>query len=847
MPVHVVKDGAGPSTQVPAQPQRISIPLLCPTSDCTGKTVKGRVVHKGPLVSMGEDNYVLKTVIQEDSQQDMSPDHSSINVILFGALAKDYSESVSQGDVLLVAGFTVGKSPTAHKDKLHACNLQLAGDDAWVYVWPSTVSLRAFVPSKRTSPVSTEVTKAAKVVKYTYAPLSDLTPGVVVNVYAVVTFFKQPFRTKGTDYCSTLKITDQSNKKVGCTIFCDKLEEHPKIFKMGDIIRLHRVKTQLFNGAISLLTSHGFSVVTFDGTVGSPVVPRTSSGSFKFGEEDCQAVEALRTWAANQSLVPAVPCVPLSAVQPKTYFDLTCQLLAKAPVDSSCTLLKVWDGSKCPHPLLDVFVEPNTLEGSPTLSKDIANLTANVLVYDNHVEVSRQLKPGSYLRIYNLHAVPGASRLPSNDSGQSDQTEHLGFYLHGGSSYGKGLRVLPDDSPDILDLKRILETFSDSDINDSSLFEVWSTPPESIGMFTFFTLMLLCTISGFPVNIAYTHNGLEGRGLEETFGTTYVSAVILGASPDEIATERKCDHTVEQVSLAEVKSRGPPQVFHVQAQLKSYQPQRLYQSLKLYCHECKTIRDVPDDVTVGGVFSEAQKDVGPCNNGYWTLELNLPREPPSESPSRNLTLLISSQLMGKGKAKELIFLKGATLEETCRIASAYSNIVPVTSPQGTMTPLDLSAPFLFRGTKRYYGCKQCSQLKVGESLGEGVEVLDEKSVADALGVQLLQYGLLMKLELQDGTGSLEALLWRDAESFFHVSAEDAANDQEAQDRVQETMDRLCPPGSSMAERPWMDLCLSAYTVEENGQRLTCYQICHTDTRGTNPHTHPHTHATPSDT
>lgn len=37
-------------------------------------------------------------------------------------------------------------------------------------------------------------------------------------------------------------------------------------------------------------------------------------------------------------------------------------------------------------------MEPNTLEGSPTLSKDMANLTANVLVYDNHVEVARQFK-----------------------------------------------------------------------------------------------------------------------------------------------------------------------------------------------------------------------------------------------------------------------------------------------------------------------------------------------------------------------------------------------------------------------------------------------------------------------
>lgn len=44
-------------------------------------------------------------------------------------------------DMLLVTGFTVGNSPTAQKDKLHACNLQLAGDDAWMYV--STYSGRS--------------------------------------------------------------------------------------------------------------------------------------------------------------------------------------------------------------------------------------------------------------------------------------------------------------------------------------------------------------------------------------------------------------------------------------------------------------------------------------------------------------------------------------------------------------------------------------------------------------------------------------------------------------------------------------------------------------------------------
>lgn len=45
-----------------------------------------------------------------------------------------------------------------------------------------------------------------------------------------------------TDYCSSLKITDQTEHKIGCTIFCENLEDHPRIFQTGDIVRMHRVK-----------------------------------------------------------------------------------------------------------------------------------------------------------------------------------------------------------------------------------------------------------------------------------------------------------------------------------------------------------------------------------------------------------------------------------------------------------------------------------------------------------------------------------------------------------------------------------------------------------------------------
>ena len=100
-------------------------------------------------------------------------------------------------------------------------------------------------------------------------------------------------------------------------------------------------QTQRFNDSIMLVNTFGFSAVTFTGAVGGPVEPRTSSRSLTFDLDDVLIVEKLRSWAAGEAILPPVPTIPLSAIQPNAYFDLTCQLLAKAPVDTTCTLLRV--------------------------------------------------------------------------------------------------------------------------------------------------------------------------------------------------------------------------------------------------------------------------------------------------------------------------------------------------------------------------------------------------------------------------------------------------------------------------------------------------------------------------
>ncbi|TNN00719.1 hypothetical protein fugu_011965 [Takifugu bimaculatus] len=575
MPVHLLSDGAGPPRQVPSHLSRIPITLINTTVDCTDRTVQGRVVHKGPLVPTAADSFILKAVVTEESEQIVA----SINVILQGTLAQDFSQSVHQGDVVAASGFTVGKSPTRLRDKLHPFNLQLSGDHACVFVSrevpPHPPHPRSLAVVRRASAASTEVSRVTKVPKYMYVRLKDLKPGTVVNVYGVVVFFKQPFRTRGTGRlvapmrlistdkklllniiqdsinCSKvsletgegqepylcLNITDQSNQSVFCTIFCEKLEDHPKIFQIGDIIRLHRVKTQFFNDSIMLVNTFGFSVVTFDGGEGGPVEPRTSCQKFHFDQTDGSTVEELRAWAAGQVKMPPSPLMRLSAVQPTNYFDLTCQLLAKASIDSTCTLLRVWDGSRCAHTLLKVNISPDIIEGPSSFSARKEELIANILVYDNHLvwaepvqrgktlrgvenlkkeeepldrgkpqeeagglhpnrlqldnqthmkpdklfqfKSSTETQPGDFLRLYNLRAIPGSQKVPGLPSSQPAELHHLSFHLHGGTAYGRGLRILPENSSDVQELKRVLDLFEDDELNNSYLMDTWSTTPES--------------------------------------------------------------------------------------------------------------------------------------------------------------------------------------------------------------------------------------------------------------------------------------------------------------------------------------------------------------------------------
>ncbi|MED6265895.1 hypothetical protein CHARACLAT_030117, partial [Characodon lateralis] len=80
MAVYILSEGSGPGSQVPPHLTRILISLLSPGINCTNKTVKGKVIHKGPLVRVEADDFILKTVIKEPGLQILLPPRMNLQL-----------------------------------------------------------------------------------------------------------------------------------------------------------------------------------------------------------------------------------------------------------------------------------------------------------------------------------------------------------------------------------------------------------------------------------------------------------------------------------------------------------------------------------------------------------------------------------------------------------------------------------------------------------------------------------------------------------------------------------------------------------------------------------------------
>ncbi|CAD7696528.1 unnamed protein product [Ostreobium quekettii] len=158
---------------------------------------------------------------------------------------------------------------------------------------------------------------------YQYLDLAQATavPRRVVNIFAVVVAFTPPKDTQGTDMCCQLRVLDPSidpddgggdmdDSDPGVTLvaFCADQARLPVPRRLGDVIRLHRAKSQQFEGHPQLMgkVGKGLEFCLYDGRIGDTLAPYAMSSASHTPDADAELglIRALRRFAAKK--VPGV-------------------------------------------------------------------------------------------------------------------------------------------------------------------------------------------------------------------------------------------------------------------------------------------------------------------------------------------------------------------------------------------------------------------------------------------------------------------------------------------------------------------------------------------------------------
>lgn len=261
--------------------------------------------------------------------------------------------------------------------------------------------------------------------------------------------------------CSVLMLMDPTVAESGgleCVSFQPNVSRLPNVQKVGDIVRLHRIKISNFQGRLQAKSTRGFAAVVFDRDTELPVtadMARVSSSTFTLTQNDKETIESLKNWCdAHPVLFPPNNVLTVSQITPDTYFDLVCQVLGVALHRTlDCVVLYVTDGSHPKHDLRKCEGDDyNVVEPLHDCSSEDSDVIS-VFLYGSHAEVARLLaKKGKYVILHNVHAQvlkPGGSC-----SVLDVVKPYLEFCVHRGTAFGRGLTVLSPDAPEVKQVKR---------------------------------------------------------------------------------------------------------------------------------------------------------------------------------------------------------------------------------------------------------------------------------------------------------------------------------------------------------------------------------------------------------
>ncbi|KAL1920873.1 uncharacterized protein VTP21DRAFT_11508 [Calcarisporiella thermophila] len=182
-----------------------------------------------------------------------------------------------------------------------------------------------------------------------YTTLATLQPGVIVDIIGVVSSAKPPQPTKGSDFSRSMTIVDptKQDQEVRVLIFAKSISALPDVRDVGDIVLFHRLKAQMFQGKIQLISSWDATWVVLEAS-NENSAPRYSIGNKRprliIGPEESKVIRVLRTWWRDLTISKRQTAKTMGGysrklevianIKPGMYMDLYAEVLEVSPLQS---------------------------------------------------------------------------------------------------------------------------------------------------------------------------------------------------------------------------------------------------------------------------------------------------------------------------------------------------------------------------------------------------------------------------------------------------------------------------------------------------------------------------------
>ncbi|ORX63741.1 hypothetical protein K493DRAFT_333022, partial [Basidiobolus meristosporus CBS 931.73] len=294
-----------------------------------------------------------------------------------------------------------------------------------------------------------------------YVSILDLRPrSNYANVVGVVTSFKAPKKSRGTDYVGSTVITDPKSDAAGgsavvINYFKSSVGLLPKVAKTGDILFCKEVKIQPFGNKTQAISTKSSSWMVIDGSRDSDAC--TKSSNFVSHECDFRIAKWMKEWWLAKDAPISVPVlkeyVPpksqrstlkLSQVKAYTFFDFVGEVVKVTSGNlPSCVELQLTD-----------YTTNHSLPVTPRNPQDpyavYGPRVVQCLLWDEHAEVGEQLPIGSYVFMRNLNA-------------KISPMGYMEFKLHGDKrgylNSEPNVVILDKSHPQVADLNRQKKEF----------------------------------------------------------------------------------------------------------------------------------------------------------------------------------------------------------------------------------------------------------------------------------------------------------------------------------------------------------------------------------------------------